>query len=156
MNIYKLKLSLLNLVAISFFASIISSATFAQSLDTVLEYYNGSLQVHVMGPQSITKGRSANNTFTIQINDSTGNPYPPITKQWVQATVEMTSMDMGIDPVEKVEDVLDSNNQPQGLVKLSPIFSMAGPWKMNISITVADDNGKAMTETQAVNFEVSK
>lgn len=137
------------------FCTLFASHSFAQTINSTLSFFDGALQVVVATPKTLTAGSNKNNTFTVQINDANGTAYPLITKEWVKASVEMTNMDMGVTAVENIKDVLDAKNQYQGKLSLNPSFSMRGPWKMNISITVSDDNGNPMTDTQAVTFDVN-
>lgn len=131
------------------------SHSFAQTVNSTLSFFDGALQVVVATPKTLTAGTNKNNLFTVQINDANGTPYPFITKEWVKANVEMTNMDMGKTAVDNIQDVLDANKQYQGKLSMNPSFSMRGPWKMNISITVSDDEGNPMFDTQAVTFDVN-
>lgn len=126
------------------------------ALNKTLSFFDGALQVKVQGPVSLASGASAKNPFNLAVLDGEGNPYPPVSKKWIKATTEMTNMNMGITPVTKIEDVLDANRQLQGKVVLYPTFSMAGPWKMNITITVSGSDGKPMQDTQSVTFDVAR
>ncbi|HEY8272575.1 MAG TPA: hypothetical protein VIG33_16905 [Pseudobdellovibrionaceae bacterium] len=137
------------------FVSFISSQSFALPLSKTLGFFNGALQAKVSGPKSLTSGSNKDNTFTVQITDANGAPYPAITKEWVKATIEMTSMDMGVDSVRKISDILDAKKQLQGKLAINPEFSMKGPWKLNLSITVSDANGQPMTDTQSLTFNVN-
>jgi hypothetical protein len=150
------KTTLAGLTTAILFASFFSIHSFASPVNKTLGFFNGALQAQVLGPKSLASGSGKDNSFTVQINDANGTPYPAITKQWVKATVEMTSMDMGINPVEKIHDILDSKKQFQGKLTINPAFTMSGPWKLNISITVSDANGRPMTDTQSVTFDVNK
>lgn len=150
------KTGLTGLATAVLFISFFASNSFAEPVNKTLGYFDGALQVQVTGPKSLAAGANKDNTFTVQVNDANGAPYSAITKEWVKATVEMTNMDMGIDPVNKINDVLDANNQYQGKLVLNPSFSMRGPWKLNISITASDANGNPATETQSVTFDVNK
>lgn len=138
------------------FVSLFSSYSLALPLSKTLSFFDGALKAQVSGPKTLAAGSNKDNTFLVQITDAEGAPYAAITKEWVKASVEMTNMDMGVTSVKKISDILDSKKQLQGKLAINPEFSMKGPWKMNISITVADANGESMTESQSVTFDVSK
>lgn len=144
------------LIASALFVSFFASNSFAQSVNKTLGYFEGALQVQVTGPKSPAAGTNKDNTFTLQINDGNGTPYPAITKEFVSASVQMTNMDMGITPVKNINAVLDANKQYQGTLTMNPVFSMKGPWKLTIKITVSDADGNPMTDTQSVTFDVNK
>lgn len=150
------KTTLAGLTTAILFVSFFSIHSFALPVNKTLGFFNGALQAQVLGPKSLASGGNKDNSFTVQITDANGAPYPAITKKWVKATVEMTSMDMGINPVEKINDVLDAKKRLQGKLTINPVFTMSGPWKLNISITVSDANGRPMTDTQSVTFDVNK
>lgn len=152
----KLNSILAGVSAAILFVSLFSIHSFALPLSKTLGFFDGALQAKVSGPKSLAVGSNKDNTFTVQITDATGAPYPSITKEWVKASVEMTSMDMGVDSVSKISDILDAKKQLQGKLAINPEFSMRGPWKLNISITVSDANGKPMTDTQSITFDVNK
>ncbi|MGZ3773842.1 MAG: hypothetical protein ACXVCY_07380 [Pseudobdellovibrionaceae bacterium] len=142
-------------LTVNLFVSFFASSSSAQTVNKTLGYFDGALQVQLMGPKTLAAGINKDNTFTIQINDANGTPYPAITKEFVKATVEMTSMDMGTNVVNKISDILDSKKQFQGKLAINPSFSMKGPWKINLSITVSGADGNPMTETQFVTFDVN-
>jgi hypothetical protein len=148
--------SAIRLTAVTFLGLLLSAVSFAQSINSTMPFFSGALLVQAKGPQTLSAGPGANNTFSLLVTDADGTPYPAITKQWVRASVEMTNMDMGITPVNKIEDVLDKNKQFQGLIQLNPIFSMRGPWKLSITITVSGEDGKPMEDTQTLTFDVNK
>lgn len=135
--------------------SILSFSIFASPMTATLDFFNGDLQAHITGPNDLMSGKK-DNIFLVQFTDATGAALPSMTKQFVSATVEMTNMDMGIMNVKKVEDVLDTNKQLQGVVSLNPTFSMRGPWKMNIKVIINDGNGNPATDVQAITFNVNK
>ncbi|MGZ3775736.1 MAG: hypothetical protein ACXVCY_18065 [Pseudobdellovibrionaceae bacterium] len=152
---FKKLFSFVNLSALILF-SFLSSSAFAQSVQKTLGFFDGALLVDVTGPKTLSAGANKDNKFLIQIKDSNGTAYPAIKAQFVTASVEMTNMDMGSTPVKKVEDVLDANKQLQGKISIEPTFAMKGPWKLNIKITVSDDNGAPTSDTQSVTFDVNK
>ncbi|MGZ3771497.1 MAG: hypothetical protein ACXWQ7_18000 [Bdellovibrio sp.] len=150
-----IKSSFVNLSALTLL-SFFSSAALAQSVQKTLGFFDGALLVEVTGPKTLSAGPNKDNKFLIQVNDSTGTAYPAIKAQFVTASVEMTNMDMGSTPVKKIEDVLDANKQLKGTISINPSFAMKGPWKLNIKITVSDENGSPTSDTQSVTFDVNK
>jgi len=134
---------------------LIASSAFAE-INTTLSFYNDALRAQVIGPTTLSAGKNANNPFTVKITDANGAPYTGITKEWLSGTVEMTNMDMGVTKVTRVSDVLDAAGQLQGVIALNPIFSMKGPWKLSLTMTVSDGNGGTIDETQTINFNVTK
>lgn len=153
-NLFKISLTGLASSVLCF--SFLASNSHAQTVNKTLGYFDGALQAQVVGPKTLSAGVNKDNSFTVQINDSNGSPYPAITAELVKASVEMTNMDMGVTPVNKISDILDANKQFQGKLAINPSFSMRGPWKLSISITVADAEGNPMTDTQSVTFDVNK
>jgi hypothetical protein len=100
-------------------------------------YFNGALVAVVNGTTTSSAG-----VFTVDIKDAAGNPYPAMTAEWVSATIEMVTMDMGVTKVHV------SNDGP-ARVKVQPKFSMGGQWKLNIKLTTA-----AGAESHSISFNV--
>jgi hypothetical protein len=150
-----MKTNCLRFVMTTLSVTLLSLSSWA-GINKTLSFYGGALQVQVTAPNALAAGNSAKNQFSLLVMDGNGTPYPSITKQWIKASVEMTSMDMGITPAAKMEDVLDANKQLQGKINIFPVFSMTGPWKLNLTVTVSDENGNPMNDTQELTFDVNK
>jgi hypothetical protein len=65
-----------------------------------------------------------------------------MTAEWISASIEMVTMDMGIAKTS----VIDAG---PAKVKIEPKFSMGGQWKLNIKLTTA-----AGSESHSVKFNV--
>jgi hypothetical protein len=131
-----------------FFAlSLVTQVAFA-SVNEKLSYFNGDLEALVIGPTELTV--RGPNAFTVKITDATGAPATTIIAKYVTATSNMTNMEMGsIKAV--VTDVLDTAGLPQGVIKIVPTFSMAGPWELKIKIRTT-----AGSEMNSVRFDVAR
>ncbi|MGZ3789401.1 MAG: hypothetical protein ACXVLQ_12810 [Bacteriovorax sp.] len=136
----------LSFVTLALALSTLGQVAFAK-VDESLSYFNGAIEAKVQGPDvvSISKGSA----FNVTITDAHGAAYP-LAAKWVNATVEMTDMDMGVTKA-KVSDVLDASGKVQGVLKVEPTFSMKGPWKLNLKLTTASGN-----ESHSVSFDVVK
>lgn len=102
-----------------------------------IPYFNGALVLVVNGQTNANSG-----LFTAEIKDSSGNPYPAMTAQWMSASIEMITMDMGVTKVAVVDD-------GPARVKIQPSFSMTGKWKLTIKLTTA-----AGSEAHSININV--
>jgi hypothetical protein len=127
--------------------SLIGQVAVAKGIDERLSYFNGAIEVQILGPAQMSMNNNTN-AFTVNITDAQGAPYPYITAKWVNATVQMVDMDMGVSKA-KISDVLDAAGKTQGILKIEPQFAMKGQWKLNLKLTTASGN-----ETHSINFEV--
>jgi hypothetical protein len=101
-----------------------------------ISYFNGAVVVVVNGQTNAEKG-----VFTADIKDAAGNPYSAMTAEWMSATVQMVTMDMGITKAVVTDD-------GAARVKIVTAFSMTGQWKLNIKMSTA-----AGTETHSINVK---
>lgn len=113
-----------------------------------LSYFNGTIEAQVTGPDSITT--RGPNPFTVKITDATGAPYTAIVAKWVNASTNMTNMEMGSTKAA-VTDVLDAAGLFQGVLTIEPTFAMAGPFELKIKLRTA-----AGSEVNSVRFDVTR
>lgn len=102
-----------------------------------IPYFNGALVLVVNGQTNSNSG-----VFTAEIRDSAGKPYPAMTAQWISASVEMVTMDMGVTKVAVVDD-------GPAKIKMQPSFSMPGKWKLSIKLSTG-----AGIEAHSINLNV--
>jgi hypothetical protein len=102
-----------------------------------VQYFNGAINLVINGQTDSSSG-----VFIAEIKDSSGNPYPAMTAQWISASIEMATMDMGVTKAAVIDD-------GSARVKIQPKFSMSGKWKLNIKLTTA-----AGSESRAITFNV--
>lgn len=114
-----------------------SSAHAEKIVNKKISYFNGAVIVVVKGQTSAEKG-----VFTADIKDAAGKPYTAMTAEWMSATVQMVTMDMGITKAVVTDD-------GAARVKIATTFSMTGQWKLNIKMVTA-----AGTETHSLNVNV--
>jgi hypothetical protein len=118
-------------------AGVLNTAHAAKIVNKQIPYFNGALVLVVNGQTTSNTG-----VFTADIKDAAGKPYPAMTAEWISATVEMVTMDMGVTKASVV-------NNGAAKVKIQTQFSMTGQWKLNIKMTTA-----AGSETHSININV--
>ena len=139
-------------LSLPFFTLILAYSLFTEvasaKVDEKLSYFNGTIEAQVTGPNSVTT--RGPNTFVLKITDATGAPYTAIVAKWINASSNMTSMEMGSTKAV-VTDVLDAAGLPQGLLTIEPTFTMAGPYELKIKLRTA-----AGSEVNSVHFDVAR
>lgn len=114
---------------------LLGTAHAAKIANKKISYFNGALIIVVNGTTTSKSG-----AFTADIQDASGKPYPAMTAEWISASVQMVTMDMGITNASVVDD-------SPARVKIKANFSMPGQWKLNIKLTTASGS-----ESHSVNF----
>lgn len=136
-------------VAVMAYVILFASQSFADSM-TTLSFFDDTVLVDVVFPKVLATNSKKDNSFVIQVKDSSGNPWPEMNSKWTKFSIQMVGMDHGITEVKDVKDLLDANNQFQGRLAVTPKFIMTGSWQLNITL-ISDT-----TETKSVQFTVNK